>query len=178
MMRTNGWRQLLTVCVTLGLAANELRCTSGRDPAAESESDRTAGDSSTIDDIAPAGGVPPSLSNLTCTPEIGPTDTLQISITAPHGPAFHVVDPASTPFFVIFSGDGGGQRRSLMPADSFVQLTSLSIVPRAFSASVWIAGRDTNERVFTRPGTYRLRVGSEMESDGPVYAECLVRYVP
>ncbi len=177
-MRNTTYRGFLTTCASIVLATAHLGCTSERDAGTDNESSRSTGDSSTTDAIAPAGGIPPSLSNLTCSPEIGPTDTLRMFITLPHGPAFHIVDPASTPFFVIFSGDGGGQRRSLMPADSFVQVTSLSILPHEFSASVWIAGRDTNERVFTRRGTYRLRVGSEMESDGPVYAECLVRYVP
>ena len=101
-----------------------------------------------------------------------------MQMTLPHGPHFHVYDPSGTAFFVVFSGDGGGQRRPVMTADSFAQLTALRIVPREFSAIVCVFGRDTNERVFRRAGIYRLRVGSEMESDGPIYAECLVRFVP
>jgi len=45
-------------------------------------------------------------------------------------------------------------------------------------AGVRVFGRDTNERVFAQPGFYRLRVGSDMETDSPRYAECVVRLRP
>jgi hypothetical protein len=170
-MRGAGYRGLLTAWASLTLAASQLCCEGERTPGAEI-------DSSALAAIAPAGIVPPSDSNLTCTPVVGPADTVRMLMTLPHGPHFHITDPGGIPFFVTFSGEGGGQRRSLMAADSFSRLESLSIAPSTLKASVWVFGRDTNERVFTRAGTYRLRVGSEMESDAPKYAECLVRYVP
>ena len=125
--------------------------------------------------------VPPRDTNLTCTPEIGANDTLRVRMTRPHGAAFHIGAPDGTPYIVVFHGEGDrdrGARKSLMPPDVFERVTRLDLPPRTFRAGVWVFGRDTNELVFTVPGTYRLRVGSDMETDGPIYAECLVRYTP
>lgn len=132
--------------------------------------------------IAPAFASPPRDSNLACSPEVvGRSDTLRMTLTLPHGRSFHIATPDGTPFIVIFHGEGQpdrGQRRSLVPPDSFAKLTRLALPVGSLSAGAWVFGRDTNERVFVRPGFYRLRVGSDMESDGPVYAECVVRLRP
>jgi hypothetical protein len=125
--------------------------------------------------------VPPRDSNLTCTPEVGPDDTIRMRLGLPHGATFHIGTPDGTPFIVVFHGEGGrdrGARRTLMPPDSFARVTTLDLVPRTLTAGAWVFGRDTNERVFTTPGTYRFWVGTDMETDGPIYAECLVRYRP
>ena len=125
--------------------------------------------------------IPPRHTNLTCTPEIHANDTLKMRMTLPHGPTFHIGTPDGTPFIVVFHGEGDrdrGERKTLMPPDSFAKVTALDLLPRTLRAGAWVFGRDTNELVFTQPGVYRLRVGSDMETDGPIYAECLVRYSP
>lgn len=140
-----------------------------------------AQDTVAVDTIAKAWLIPPRDTNLTCTPDVGPSDTIRMRVSLPHGPTFHIADPAGNPFIVVFHGEGDldrGSRRSLMPPDSFAKVTALEIVPRNFTAGLWVFGHDTNEVVFTRAGTYRFRVGSDMETDGPIYAECLVRYRP
>jgi hypothetical protein len=81
----------------------------------------------------------------------------------------------------VFHGEGErdrGQRRSLVPPDSFAKLTRLDLPVSDLTAGAWVFGRDTNEKLFVQPGFYRLRVGSDMETDGPVYAECVVRLRP
>jgi hypothetical protein len=96
-----------------------------------------------------------------------------------HGPTFHIISPDGTAHIVVFHGQGDpdrGRRRSLMSPDSFARLERLQIDPRTLKAGVWVFGRDTNEIVFRRPGFYRLIVGADLETDGPVYAECRVRY--
>jgi hypothetical protein len=132
------------------------------------------------DTIERAWIVAPRDSNLTCTPDVRAHDTLRMRMTLPHGPTFHIAAPDGTPYIAVFYGAAPdrGLRRTLMPPDSFAKLTALDLEPRSFTAGVWVFGRDTNELVFTMPGTYRLRVGSDMETDGPIYAECLVRYAP
>jgi hypothetical protein len=154
-------------------------CSSGADHEAVPVTTVTSEDTNAI---APAWAAAPRDSNLTCTPAtLGAADTLRMRMTLPHGASFHVADPAGMPFIVVFHGEGDrdrAQRRSLMPPDSFAKVTTLDVQPRTFRAGVWVFGRDTNELVFTRAGTYRLRVGSDMETDGPIYAECLVRYRP
>ena len=121
-------------------------------------------------------------SNLTCIPAVvGPFDTLRMTKTLPHGTTFHIATPDGTPFIVVFHGEGERDRagrRSLMSSDSFAKLTRLDLPVGSMKAGAWVFGRDTNETVFVQPGFYRLRVGSDMETDGPRYAECVVRLRP
>ena len=125
---------------------------------------------------------PPRDSNLACTPSaVGASDTLRMAMTLPHGATFHVATPDGTPFIVVFHGEGDrdrGQRKSLVSPDSFAKLTRVDLPVGTLKAGAWVFGRDTNERVFVQPGFYRLRVGSDMETDGPRYAECIVRLRP
>lgn len=125
---------------------------------------------------------PPRDSTLACAPPvIGPADTLRMSMSVPHGASFHIAAPDGTPFIVVFYGEGErdrGQRTSLVSPDSFAKLTRLDLPVGSLRAGAWVFGRDTNERVFVLPGFYRLRIGSDMETDGPRYAECVVRLRP
>ena len=125
---------------------------------------------------------PPRDSNLACAPAVvSQADTLRMTMTLPHGPTFHISTPDGTPFIVVFHGEGErdrGARRSLVSPDSFANLTRLDLPIRSMKAGAWVFGRDTNEKVFVQPGFYRLRVGSDMETDGPRYAECVVRLSP
>jgi hypothetical protein len=148
-------------------------------PAADSVATTVAGDTMAI---ARAFAEPPRDSNLACAPSVvGTSDTLRMTMSVPHGATFHVAAPDGTPFIVVFHGEGArdrGQRRSLVPPDSFATLTRVDLPVGSLRAGVWVFGRDTNERVFVAPGFYRLRVGSDMETDGPRYAECVVRLRP
>src|SRR5687768_13333733 len=152
-------------------------CGPGEQPA----SDSTAAPVDTMA-IAREFAEPPRDSNLACAPAVvGQRDTLRMTMTLPHGAAFHIATPDGTPFIVVFHGEGErdrGQRKSLVPPDSFAKLTRLDLPVGALKAGAWVFGRDTNERVFVQPGFYRLRVGSDMETDGPVYSECVVRLRP
>jgi hypothetical protein len=126
--------------------------------------------------------VRPTDSSLSCSPRIvGPDDTLDLQMSLPHGRSLHVGGPDQTPYIVVFHGEGSadrGARRSLVAPDSFARLTRLRLPVRATTAGVWVAGRDTNEALFRAPGVYRVRVGDDMETDGPRYAECLVEFRP
>lgn len=130
----------------------------------------------------PGWAVPPRFTNLTCAPEVlRKGDVLSMRLTAPHGPTFMAVGPDKTPYIVIFRGEGTPdrtQRKSLIHPDSFAHINELNIDPATFTVGVWVFGRDTNELLFRQPGFYRLIVGSDLETDGPSYAECLVRYAP
>jgi hypothetical protein len=119
--------------------------------------------------------------NLRCSPTtLRGDDTLTLHLDVPHGPYFIAYPPDSTPFLVVFPGEGSPdrtQRRSLMSSDSFRRMSEVKIIPRRLTAAVWVFERDTNEVLFTKPGEYRLQVGSDMETDGPRYTECNVRYL-
>jgi len=128
----------------------------------------------------PAWAIAPRYTNLTCTPDVLRNgDVLTMRFTGTHGPSFMAIGPDRTPYIVVFHGEGDrdrANRKSLVPPDSFVKMTELRLDPRTLTAGVWVFGRDTNELLFQTPGFYRLIVGSDLETDGPSYAECWVRF--
>jgi hypothetical protein len=141
--------------------------------------DRALAEDSAVTDAKPLGVRP--YANLQCTPHaLRAGDTLTVRMPLPHGRTFMVRAPDGTEFIVVFFGEGRdrGRRKSLVPPDSFRNMPELRLDTRSFKAGPWVDGRDTNELVFRRAGGYRLFVGSDLETDGPVYAECLVRYRP
>src|SRR5688572_16296086 len=109
---------------------------------------------------APALGVPPKFTNLTCEPAvIGPSDVLAMRMTVPHGPNFMAIAPDRTRYLVVFQGEGRpdrAKRTSLAPPDAFARSTELNLDPKLFTAAPWVSGRDTNELLFRVPGVYRL----------------------
>ena len=142
----------------------------------------TAPASNRAPDSATAWTVRPTKNYLTCSPQaVGPADVLTLRMQRPHGSSLYVGAPDGTPYIVVFHGQGDkdrGARRSRMSPGAFEQLTALRLAVGTLTGGVWIFGRDTNEVVFRVPGTYRVRVGTDMETDGPDYAECLVTYRP
>lgn len=171
MRKAEACRCAMPLAIAIGLAA----C---------AREERAATSDSAVDTMAivRAFETAPRDSNLSCAPEVvGQRDTLRLTMGIPHGATFHIGAPDGTPFIVVFHGEGDpdrGQRRSLVPPDSFAKLTRLDLPVGELKAGAWVFGRDTNEKVFVQPGFYRLRVGSDMETDGPVYAECVVRLRP
>ncbi len=165
--------------MAIALAATTAACSSTEKTPAGDSATRPAADTG---GVAPALGVKPSATNLQCAPAtLKAGDVLTLRMTLPHGPVMMAIAPDSTQFIVVFHGEGQrdrAQRKSLLPPDTFAKMTELSLDPKTLMAGAWVSGRDTNELLFRRPGTYRLLVGSDMETDGPQYAECLVRYAP
>lgn len=177
MTTAEGRRVLAAALIAMAAAA----CSSSREDTA---ADRVGNSAVAVDTMALARefAEPPRDSNLRCAPAVvSQRDTLIMTMGLPHGATFHIATPDGTPFIVVFHGEGErdrGQRRSLVPPDSFARLTRLALPVTALKAGAWVFGRDTNEKVFVQPGFYRLRVGSDMETDGPVYAECVIRLRP
>jgi hypothetical protein len=132
--------------------------------------------------VAPALGVPPSDSNLVCEPQVlRSSDVLTMRMAAPHGATMMAIAPDSTQFIVVFHGEGQpdrAQRKSFAPPETFANTPEINLDPKLVTAGAWVSGRDTNELLFTKRGVYRLIVGSDLETDGPRYAECLVQYDP
>ena len=133
-------------------------------------------------DSAKAWAVRPTKNYLACAPEqVGPDSTIVLRLERPHGSSLYIGAPDGTTFLVVFHGQGNrdrASRRSLMSPAAFEQLAELRLGVRSLTGGPWVFGRDTNEVVFRTPGTYRVRVGNDMETDGPDYAECLVTYHP
>jgi hypothetical protein len=112
---------------------------------------------------------------------IGPDSVMVLRMPRPHGASLYIGSPDGTLYLVVFHGQGRpdrAARRSLMAPAAFEQLTELRLGVGTLTGGAWVFGRDTNEVVFRAPGTYRVRVGNDMETDGPDYAECLVTFAP
>lgn len=131
---------------------------------------------------AKAWAVRPTREDLTCSPStVRPDSPLVLRMETPHGASLYIGAPDGTLYLVIFHGEGKpdrAARRSLMPPETFAQMKELRVKVGTLTGGAWVFGRDTNEVVFRDRGTYRVRVGHDMETDGPVYAECLVSFDP
>ena len=106
---------------------------------------------------------------------------LVLRMQAPHGASLYIGAPDRTLYLVVFHGQGKpdrAARKSLMSPEAFTNLTELRLSVGTLTGGAWTFGRDTNEVVFRAPGVYRIRVGDDMETDGPVYAECTVTFEP
>jgi hypothetical protein len=99
----------------------------------------------------------------------------------PHGASLYIGAPDRTLYLVVFHGQGRpdrGARRSLVTPEAFSQMQELRLKVGTLTGGAWVFGRDTNEVVFRDRGSYRVRVGNDMETDGPDYAECVVDFDP
>lgn len=139
-------------------------------------------DSSRTPDSATAWAVGPTKNYLNCSPTtVGPDSALTLRMQRPHGASLYIGAPDGTLYLIVFHGEGKpdrAARRSLMPPDAFAGLSELRLKVGTLMGGAWTFGRDTNEVVFRAPGAYRIRVGDDMETDGPVYAECTVTFEP
>lgn len=131
---------------------------------------------------AKAWAVKPTRNDLGCSPSTVRSDsTLVLRMETPHGASLYIGAPDGTLYLVVFHGQGQpdrAARRSLMPPETFAQMKELRVKVGTLTGGAWVFGRDTNEVVFRDRGTYRVRVGNDMETDGPIYAECLVTFEP
>lgn len=177
-IRTTGRVQLTSI--SLALVAIASGC---RSPDADSQP-RAIDSAATVarPDSAKPWIVRPTRDDLTCSPQtVGRDDVLVLRMKTPHGASLHVGAPDGTTYLVIFHGEGSpdrASRRSLMRPESFAGLAELRLAVGTLTGGAWVFGRDTNEVVFRVPGAYRIRVGNDMETDGPDYAECVVTYRP
>jgi hypothetical protein len=134
------------------------------------------------DSATGAWAVKPTRDDLSCEPvNLGPDSTLILQMRTPHGASLYIGGPHRTLYLVVFHGQGQrdrAARKSLMAPQAFAELRELRLKVGTLSGGVWEFGRDTNEVVFREPGMYRVRVGNDMETDGPDYAECLVTFDP
>lgn len=176
--------RLRSICLALLVAAGACRSpdVDSRPTAGAADSTASRGDTALGSDSAKAWTVRPTRDDLTCSPPtVGREDVLVLRMKTPHGASLHIGAPDGTTYLVIFHGQGSpdrGNRRSLMQPESFAGLAELRLAVGTLTGGAWVFGRDTNEVVFRTPGSYRVRVGNDMETDGPDYAECVVTYRP
>jgi hypothetical protein len=168
--------RLAVAVVILGAACGERPDNARASQTASAESARAP------DSATPSWAVKPTRDYLTCGPaHVGPDSVLVLRMRTPHGASLYIGSPDRTVYLVVFHGQGNpdrAARKSLLTPEAFAQLRELRFNVGTLSGGPWVFGRDTNEVVFRAPGLYRIRVGNDMETDGPDYAECAVTFEP
>jgi hypothetical protein len=127
---------------------------------------------------APVAAVPaPAAGTLRCTPDrVGPADTITLTMGVPHGRELSVESPAGEFFMLVLAEPRPDDGPMLMPAERFRAAAAVRLPVASLRAKPYVAGRDTAERVFARPGAYRFRVAEVLNTDdGTPVRQCTVR---
>ena len=80
--------------------------------------------------------------------------------------------------FLVYEPDAHPQAGSapLYAKEAFRRLREVKLRVADAMGTPWVAGRETNERIFTAPGVYEFRLTEILETeDLPIY-RCRVRY--
>jgi predicted Zn-dependent protease len=116
---------------------------------------------------------------LKCAPRVlGSRDTLVLSMSMPHPAELAITHPDGTPFFLVYEPDAHSRAESmpLYAREAFRGLREVKLTVADAIGTPWVAGRETNERIFTAPGVYEFRLTETLETEGlPIY-RCKVRY--
>ena len=115
---------------------------------------------------------------LKCAPRVlNARNTLVLSMSMPHPAELAVTHPDGTPLFLVYEPDAHPRAGSapLYTKEAFRRLREVNLRVDA-TGTPWVAGRETNERIFTAPGVYEFILTEILETeDLPIY-RCRVRY--
>jgi hypothetical protein len=115
--------------------------------------------------------------SIRCTPTVvHEEDTLTLVMSIPHPAELAVSDPEGTPFFLVYDPDPGRSRsRPLYSKEQFRPMRVVRLNVADATGTPWVADR-SNERLFTKLGTYRFQMTEVLETEGlPVY-QCTVEH--
>jgi hypothetical protein len=106
--------------------------------------------------------------------------TLVLRFALPHPAELGVQRPDGTPIFLVYDRDGS-MAPGLTPFVSKGEFRQKRVLRlHADSAGTpWVAGHDTNEKIFTEPGEYEFLLREVLETDVeyPSFT-CRIRYQP
>jgi hypothetical protein len=113
---------------------------------------------------------------LACSPsKLGPSDTLVLTLGPKHGRELAITRHMDNiPFFLVVS-QPPADMKSVMSPDEFAKARRVTFKTTA-TGYAWVKDRG-NERVFTTPGKYTIRVSEVLESERGGY-RCTVTYAP
>jgi hypothetical protein len=106
-----------------------------------------------------------NLVRIQCTPAVFTLrDTITVRTDFPHRESLVVNQPDGTPFYLIYPNPAEPSNYLLTSSDAFMQMPTIR-----FKADVrarpQLLGRDTLERVFSKPGVYVLSLIHKLETD-------------
>jgi hypothetical protein len=104
-------------------------------------------------------------------------DTITLRMEHPHGEYLQVTQPDGTPFFLAYPNPTEPASYFLVSSEAFAQMPTIRFKANVRSRPR-IAGRDTLERVFDKPGKYVVTVGHRLETErGSDITRCTIRLV-
>ena len=124
-----------------------------------------------------AGGPVPLPGALRCSPTtLGPADTLTLAMSVPHGRELSIQNPVGDFFNLVIAEPQPADGPMLFPADTFRITPQVRLPVASLRAKPFVFGRDSAERVFSRPGTYRLSMAEVLNTDdGTPVTTCMVQ---
>jgi hypothetical protein len=106
-------------------------------------------------------------------------ETLALQFAAPNPNFLGVVDPSGHFFYVVFPLDAAvGKLKPFIDSEQFASVSNLKLNTRTFKADPYQYGVYTNQRVFTKSGTYTFIMGENLHVDDPEFVEKVeIQYV-
>jgi hypothetical protein len=113
---------------------------------------------------------------LACSPtKLGPSDTLVLTLGPKHGRELAITRHGDNIFFFLVVSLPPADMKSLMSPDEFAKARRVTF-KTTDTGYAWVKDRG-NERVFTMPGKYTVRVSEVLESERGGH-RCTVTYAP
>jgi hypothetical protein len=91
-------------------------------------------------------------------------DTLKIKFKTPHAKDLAITTPADKFFFVVY-GFNDTTASSLVDWHEFANMDHLEIITNKTKINPWDARIKGNQLVFTKTGTYEIRLSENLETD-------------
>lgn len=115
--------------------------------------------------------------NMSCGPTTVSTKPLGIVLPPRHGPELMVVDPKGVYWFVAFPHPPSNKlAKPPIDGSAFGRARTISLDVEKTLGITWIGRTTPPSRVFSWTGTYRVFVGSSLDSEAPtIDGWCTVR---
>lgn len=126
--------------------------------------------------VAPGAGADaaPSAKVLTCEPtKLGRNDTLVLRFAVPHPHELAIRGPDRMFYFLVYEPAASNPRgwKPIVDKASFKTMSELRLPVATAQGTPWVVGKERNERIFSKPGTYEVILTDVLESDAgrPVF---------
>ncbi|MDX1618966.1 MAG: hypothetical protein R3224_09280 [Balneolaceae bacterium] len=115
---------------------------------------------------------------LDCQPDtLDESTVLRLTMPVPHGGDLGIIDPEGTYYFAFRDGKAEPEMTPQPDFLYFEKQPVFEINPSAFRLLPYVYGAEDAVRVFREPGTYRIRLSQNLETDdGTKVHECRVLY--
>jgi hypothetical protein len=92
-------------------------------------------------------------------------DTLKLEFKTPHPKDLAIMTPDGSFFFLVYAHDNKGGTKSLMDWNTFDNIDQLYIITDKTKADPWDARINENQIIFTKTGSYEIRMSENLETD-------------